>query len=75
MMANDPKAYPFVIDVRKSPVEIRNAYGVYLADMHIPEGLTGENLAVKAVFKDRIIDIHWDGRVVVNPVEGEAVEV
>lgn len=58
------------------PSEIKptNAYGIYADFKTWPEGerisamnVSGENLAAKLIFPDRVIRIHWSGRIEVEP--------
>ena len=51
-------------------------YGVYADFRNDKSGCrdmkcSGENLAAKLIFSDRVIRVGWDGSVRVNPIEDE----
>ena len=56
-------------DFRVPKFPLINYYGILLTmpDDFIPPNVSGETLAAKLVFKDRIIKITWDGQINIEP--------
>jgi hypothetical protein len=57
---------PWFMDSRSNPAKITNAYGVYITGFPRPEHVEGEDLAIRGDFEDRIVRVHWNGRVEVE---------
>jgi Fe-S-cluster-containing hydrogenase component 2 len=53
-------------DLLDARAKITNAYGVYITGFPRPEHVEGEDLAIRGDFEDRIVRVHWNGRVEVE---------